>query len=181
MSYNIKGTFNIMSPRSIPVPRITSCLHACSAAPAARCRRPCCHSAAFIVLWHCSAWGCAAGRGRAGRYPQGWGKHPLLAALGDRPCSDAQHRGKSKVGLAPGGWHGHTRPPPTPDSPPLSPGTIRARRRGRGLARWRGQPWSPPGTPAASASRLRSAKRGSGAETQTRRPHAAPHAHSSRH
>lgn len=94
------------------MPRITSCLHACSAAPAARCRRPCCHSAAFIVLWHCRAWGCAAGRGRAGRYPRGWGKHPLPAALGDRLCSDAQHRGKSKVGIAPGGWHGHTRPPP---------------------------------------------------------------------
>lgn len=51
-------------------------------------------------------------------------------------------------------------PPGSPalHSPPLGPGTIRAHRRGKAPARWRGQPWSPPETPAASASHPRSAK-----------------------
>jgi len=65
-----------------------------------------------------------------------------------------------RTSCPPPGRVGDGAPPgtPVPHSPPLGPGTIRARRRGRAPARWRGRPWSPPEIPAASASRPRSAK-----------------------
>lgn len=171
MRHNINKTFNIISLWSIPVPP------ACQLPPCLLCSRICrreqdlCRRQTPASWAACTAslWavvlGCSVGLGETGRNPSVWGQHPppagyggdaralMLQAEKNQPPAPGEGRnGIRRVG------NGAPPDPPTPHSPPLGPGTIRARRRGRAPARWRGQPWSPPETPAASASRLRSAK-----------------------
>lgn len=86
-----------------------------------------------------------------------------------------------KVGMARGRWE---MGPPDPGSALTAARlrTIRAHRRGREPAQWRGRPWSPPETPAASASRLHSAKHSCHCTASPQLSTPTPqHIHTSRH